>query len=238
MGKQCEHGVFSWRYCGRCAEYIPDLQTQTNPVGVKTNKRAMRILEDLTPNGSEYVGDPERCAEYIRDLIDSKHRMIVKLMKEKREREKKDQDSGTAHAVNATRLLEGKLLEILSLSVQPPGGYSHMEAEEALLTIRATVRQALDSLSALSAQPSPRFLPTSPEANAIVDNLLAKQRAKETYSPLPSPQGEALDLGWIIRSLEYLLRPLEGDDTGIVRLIGLRDFVNKLAVLQARAGGG
>lgn len=31
------------------------------------HERAMRLLESLTPNGSEFVDDPERCAEHIRD---------------------------------------------------------------------------------------------------------------------------------------------------------------------------
>lgn len=38
---------------------------------------AMRALENLTPNGSEFVNDPERCVEFIRRHSQSQHRMIV-----------------------------------------------------------------------------------------------------------------------------------------------------------------
>lgn len=40
---------------------------------------AMAALESLTPGGSEYVGDPERCAEHIRGRIDSLGKLVVKL---------------------------------------------------------------------------------------------------------------------------------------------------------------
>lgn len=43
---------------------------------------AMLALEGLTPGGSEYVGDIARCVEYVRDLVDGKHKMIVKLIRE------------------------------------------------------------------------------------------------------------------------------------------------------------
>lgn len=38
---------------------------------------AYKLLESLTPGGSEFHNDPEACAKYVRDRIDSKHRALV-----------------------------------------------------------------------------------------------------------------------------------------------------------------
>ncbi len=53
-----------------------------------TEHTPMKILESLTPGGSEFVDDPERCARYIRDLIDSGHQAKkdrARLMQDKTE---------------------------------------------------------------------------------------------------------------------------------------------------------
>jgi len=42
----------------------------------------MKILESLTPCGSEYVDDPERCAAYIRERQEQQRRTILRLTKE------------------------------------------------------------------------------------------------------------------------------------------------------------
>ncbi|KKM83233.1 hypothetical protein LCGC14_1311400 [marine sediment metagenome] len=36
-------------------------------------RTAMEILESLTPGGSEFYNDPERCGRYIRNLINFGH---------------------------------------------------------------------------------------------------------------------------------------------------------------------
>ena len=41
--------------------------------------KAMRALESLTPSGSEFVNDVERCVAFIRESDRSKMRHIVKL---------------------------------------------------------------------------------------------------------------------------------------------------------------
>ncbi len=41
--------------------------------------RYKRALEGLTPGGSEFANDPERCAAYVRDTIEHQHRMIIKF---------------------------------------------------------------------------------------------------------------------------------------------------------------
>ncbi len=38
----------------------------------------MRALESLTPNGSEFVNDPEACAAFVKDRLD----FVIKLAKE------------------------------------------------------------------------------------------------------------------------------------------------------------
>lgn len=64
-----------------------DIQTliQTNsPELNKVDKGelAMRILEILTPGGSEFYNDPVRCYQHIKDRFDSNHKLIIKLTKE------------------------------------------------------------------------------------------------------------------------------------------------------------
>lgn len=41
-----------------------------------------KALVSLTPGGSEYVGDPQRCVEVVREYRDLQHKQIVKLTKE------------------------------------------------------------------------------------------------------------------------------------------------------------
>jgi hypothetical protein len=49
--------------------------------------KAMRALELLTPHGSEYVNDPERCVEFVRESLASQMRQIVRLTRRVRELE-------------------------------------------------------------------------------------------------------------------------------------------------------
>lgn len=45
--------------------------------------KAMRLLESLTPSGSEFVNEPERCAEFARQHSTSQHQTIIRLTKER-----------------------------------------------------------------------------------------------------------------------------------------------------------
>lgn len=49
--------------------------------------RYKRALEGLTPGGSEFVDEPERCAEMVRESLASRMRVIVSLTKRNRELE-------------------------------------------------------------------------------------------------------------------------------------------------------
>ena len=42
-------------------------------------QRAMKLLEGLTPGGSEFFENPENCEAYIRRRLESQHRMILRL---------------------------------------------------------------------------------------------------------------------------------------------------------------
>ena len=42
---------------------------------------AMRALENLTPGGSEYVGDIKRCVEFIKRRQSSQHQRTISLAK-------------------------------------------------------------------------------------------------------------------------------------------------------------
>ena len=56
----------------------------------ETCKVAMRALEDLTPGGSEYVGDIARCVEFIRQRQASQHQHMISLTKRIRISEDRD----------------------------------------------------------------------------------------------------------------------------------------------------
>lgn len=45
------------------------------------NMEAMRALESLTPSGSEFVNDPKRCAEFVREHRSSMMKFIAHLKK-------------------------------------------------------------------------------------------------------------------------------------------------------------
>lgn len=47
-------------------------------------RNAMLALEDLTPGGSEYVGDVTCCVEFIRQRQSTQHERIVSLTKQLR----------------------------------------------------------------------------------------------------------------------------------------------------------
>lgn len=50
--------------------------------------RYKRALEGLTPGGSEFVDDPERCAAFVRQSQESRWRHILKITKRIKELEK------------------------------------------------------------------------------------------------------------------------------------------------------
>jgi len=49
--------------------------------------KAMRALESLTPGGSEFVNEVERCVEFLRENRTSQMKMIVALTKRVKELE-------------------------------------------------------------------------------------------------------------------------------------------------------
>lgn len=64
-----------------------DLQTMiltNSPLLRNINKGelAIKLLEMLTPQGSEFYNDPLRCYHHVKDRFDSNHKMILKLKKE------------------------------------------------------------------------------------------------------------------------------------------------------------
>ncbi len=50
---------------------------------------ALRLLESLTPSGSEFVNNPQACYEYVRDLIKSQHDRIILVTKQRNEAQQK-----------------------------------------------------------------------------------------------------------------------------------------------------
>lgn len=45
-------------------------------------KKAMELLYTLTPGGSEFVCEPERCHAFVKDRLDSLWKRVVDLTKE------------------------------------------------------------------------------------------------------------------------------------------------------------
>ena len=43
--------------------------------------RYIKALESLTPSGSEFVLDPERCVKFVRDFQQIEHNMLLKYKK-------------------------------------------------------------------------------------------------------------------------------------------------------------
>ena len=49
------------------------------------NKLAYDLLLSLTPGGSEFVNEPQRCFDFVKEREDFKHKKIVELTNEKKE---------------------------------------------------------------------------------------------------------------------------------------------------------
>ena len=77
------------------ARNAPDLDAATKAVEWHMckpgrEKSAMRALENLTPGGSEYVGDIARCIEFVRQRQASQHQHIISLTKRLRASPERD----------------------------------------------------------------------------------------------------------------------------------------------------
>lgn len=70
------------------------------------DSRAMRALESLTPNGSEFVNDPERCMAFVRDRL----AFTIQLAKERnRMRNALELIAKTSPDVEAVRMAKAAL---------------------------------------------------------------------------------------------------------------------------------
>ena len=71
---------------------------------------AMRALESLTPSGSEFVNDIERCVAFVRDRL----AFVIQLAKERnRMRNALELIAKTSPDVEAVRMAQAALKEIL-----------------------------------------------------------------------------------------------------------------------------
>ena len=61
--------------------------------------RYKRALEGLTPGGSEFVDDPERCAENVKSTRDTLMRMLVRRTKQVHELERQLEESGSEGSI-------------------------------------------------------------------------------------------------------------------------------------------
>ena len=50
------------------------------------NQAAYDLLLSLTPGGSEFVNDPERCCEFVKERLAFLHRKVVELTKNKNDK--------------------------------------------------------------------------------------------------------------------------------------------------------
>jgi len=45
--------------------------------GMEVNQKAQRLLESLTPGGSEFVDDPERCVEFVKEQLSAAKQAVL-----------------------------------------------------------------------------------------------------------------------------------------------------------------
>lgn len=63
------------------------------PKLVAENQKIKRLLEELTPGGSEFHNDPEYCAKWIRENRQENHFSLAKIIKAEKEENKRLADS-------------------------------------------------------------------------------------------------------------------------------------------------
>jgi hypothetical protein len=88
-GRQVTHSDYETGVCLEEESAILIVQA-VNSYNSERDKNAMLALENLTPGGSEYVGDVARCVEFIKWRQSSQHERIVKLTKQLRATEERD----------------------------------------------------------------------------------------------------------------------------------------------------
>ncbi len=47
-------------------------------------KEQEMLFQSLTPGGSEFVNNPKRCVDWIRDQVDSQHRLLMRALHRKK----------------------------------------------------------------------------------------------------------------------------------------------------------
>ncbi len=91
--------IYDQTYDGKPVNFWKDFADRLNALlgaAPPADKGAMRILESLTPTGSEFVGDPEACAAYVRKKISTLHDVAKNAVLRSQQRE--------ADVSNAARL--------------------------------------------------------------------------------------------------------------------------------------
>lgn len=84
------------------AEMAADLRAVVEEAVGEKVARYDLALQSLTPGGSEYVGDPERCVQFVKDTRQMQHETIVKAVKERKAAEaERDGMRGRLDEVNA-----------------------------------------------------------------------------------------------------------------------------------------
>jgi len=81
--------------CNTCDQLQTDLERY-----MCKYQKAMRALESLTPSGSEFVGDVERCLSHVRDRIETQHRLILKFSHQAKELKAKLATTTTAEVAD------------------------------------------------------------------------------------------------------------------------------------------
>ena len=72
----------------KCTAAVIEEQHATITAQAKQLASWSLALQSLTPGGSEYVDDPERCVRFVRETRESQHAMIAKTVLENKEQAK------------------------------------------------------------------------------------------------------------------------------------------------------
>lgn len=82
------------RAIGRAAEREGDALRAKVETLEAAHRKVDLALQSLTPGGSEYVNDHERCVEYVRDTLEQKHRILVEAIRARKAAEARLRSQG------------------------------------------------------------------------------------------------------------------------------------------------
>ncbi len=107
------------------------------------NKLLMRMLEDLTPNGSEFVGDAQACFNYVKDTMRGFAKTLLPY-KEENEVLRSNAQELASKLLHANCEIEAKKKEIERLTLQGKVLLSDKQVQQLGLDIMNKQHEVID----------------------------------------------------------------------------------------------